>query len=130
MFGKLGDRSAEEAHYRNAVRLNPEYAAAWANLGWVLSRMKRWEEARDVLRHACTFSDASPTARYCLGIAEDNNGDDEAAFAAYGGAGSAYQGLPQRTESTRGRCSMKPIRDRVSAFLRLSRKAQDRRAHR
>lgn len=51
-YAKEGETEAAVAHLREAVRLDPEYSAAWKALGRVLAKDGQTDEALTVYRHA------------------------------------------------------------------------------
>jgi len=55
--------------YRAAIRLKPDYAAAYTNLGFSLSRLERWQEACVAYENAIRLTPDDVDAHYNLGVA-------------------------------------------------------------
>jgi tetratricopeptide (TPR) repeat protein len=55
--------------YRAAVRLKPDYAAAYTNLGFSLSRLEWWQEACFAYENAIRLTPDDVDAHYNLGVA-------------------------------------------------------------
>jgi tetratricopeptide (TPR) repeat protein len=55
--------------YGAAIRLKPDYAAAYTNLGFSLSRLERWQEARLAYENAIRLTPDDVDAHYNLGVA-------------------------------------------------------------
>jgi tetratricopeptide (TPR) repeat protein len=55
--------------YRAAIRLKPDYAAAYTNLGFSLSRLERWQEACSAYENAIRLTPDDVDAHYNLGVA-------------------------------------------------------------
>jgi len=55
--------------YREAVRINPEDASAWNNLGGALYDLKRYNDAIDAYRHALWINPEFAEAWFNLGVA-------------------------------------------------------------
>lgn len=60
---------AAEAHFRDALRIDPELAAAHANLAVVLNNQKKWAEAIPVAREAIRLNPTIELGHYALGYA-------------------------------------------------------------
>ena len=60
---------AAVAAYRVAIRVRPDYAAAYTNRGFALSRLERWDEARLAYEQAVRLAPEDVDARYNLGVA-------------------------------------------------------------
>jgi tetratricopeptide (TPR) repeat protein len=69
--------------YRRVVAIDPSYAAAWNNLGLLLHRMGRYDEAREAYDTAVAQDPACAEAAYNLGSLAEDQGDVEAAIAHY-----------------------------------------------
>ena len=59
--------ASAEAHFREAVRLDPELAAAWAGLGEALDLGGRHDEAREAYRRAAELDPTDPRTPYLHG---------------------------------------------------------------
>jgi tetratricopeptide (TPR) repeat protein len=69
---ELGELRRDEeavAAYRAAIRVRPDYAAAYTNLGFALSRLERWDEARLAYEQAVRLAPDQVDVRYDLGVA-------------------------------------------------------------
>jgi len=69
--------------YRRVVAIDPTYAAAWNNLGLLLHRMGRYDEAREAYDTAVAQDPECAEAAYNLGSLAEDQGDVEAAIAHY-----------------------------------------------
>ena len=69
--------------YRRVVAIDPSYAAAWNNLGLLLHRLGRYDEARGAYATALTASAACAEAAYNLGSLSEDTGDVEEAIRCY-----------------------------------------------
>ena len=69
--------------YRRVVAIDPSYAAAWNNLGLLLHRMGRYDEAREAYDTAVAQDPACAEAAYNLGSLAEDQGDVEAGIAHY-----------------------------------------------
>jgi tetratricopeptide (TPR) repeat protein len=69
--------------YRRVVAIDPSYAAAWNNLGLLLHRMGRYDEAREAYDTAVAQDPQCAEAAYNLGSLAEDQGDVEAAVAHY-----------------------------------------------
>jgi tetratricopeptide (TPR) repeat protein len=69
--------------YRRVVAIDPSYAAAWNNLGLLLHRMGRYDEARQAYDTAVAQDPACAEAAYNLGSLAEDQGDVEAGIAHY-----------------------------------------------
>jgi Flp pilus assembly protein TadD len=66
--------------FHHTVRINPDSASAWLNLGNGLIRERRWNEAREALMRAVQLDPRSPRARANLAVVLVNeNRPEEAA---------------------------------------------------
>jgi tetratricopeptide (TPR) repeat protein len=72
--------------YRRVVAIDPSYAAAWNNLGLLLHRLGRYDEARAAYVTALKESAACAEAAYNLGSLSEDTGDVEEAIRCYGRA--------------------------------------------
>ncbi len=79
---QAGDAGAEAA-YRKAISLDPKFSPAYANLGGLLVKQERCEEALDVLRRAIALDSENIDAYNNLGLASRMLGDLTAAFRYY-----------------------------------------------
>jgi tetratricopeptide (TPR) repeat protein len=69
--------------YRRVVAIDPSYAAAWNNLGLLLHRLGRYDEARTAYTTALKQSAACAEAAYNLGSLSEDTGDVEEAIRCY-----------------------------------------------
>src|SRR5262245_26647923 len=69
--------------YQRVVTLDPTYAAAWNNLGLLLHRMGRYDEARAAYDTAVTEAADCAEAAYNLGSLNEDTGDIEEAIRCY-----------------------------------------------
>jgi tetratricopeptide (TPR) repeat protein len=69
--------------YQRVVSLDPSYAAAWNNLGLLLHRMGRYDEARVAYDTAVAQDPTCAEAAYNLGSLAEDEGDVEAGIAQY-----------------------------------------------
>src|SRR5438128_9713451 len=69
--------------YRRVVAIDPTYAAAWNNLGLLLHRMGRYDEAREAYDTAVAQDAECAEAAYNLGSLAEDQGDVESAIAHY-----------------------------------------------
>ena len=69
--------------YRRVVTIDPSYAAAWNNLGLLLHRMGRYDEAREAYDTAVAQDPECAEAAYNLGSLAEDEGDVEAAITQY-----------------------------------------------
>ena len=72
--------------YRRVVAIDPSYAAAWNNLGLLLHRLGRYDEARAAYSSALRASAACAEAAYNLGSLSEDTGDVDEAIRCYGRA--------------------------------------------
>ena len=61
--------------YRRVVAIDPGYAAAWNNLGLLLHRLGRYDEARSAYAAALAANVACAEAAYNLGSLSEDTGD-------------------------------------------------------
>jgi tetratricopeptide (TPR) repeat protein len=74
--GMLAPTAEEKVeHYRDAVRVNPEYAEAWLELGKTYYAQRDYEQAITALGHIQTSSDVAREANFYLGLAAYAHGD-------------------------------------------------------
>lgn len=79
-FRDGGDFAQAAEHYRKALALKPDNAAALANLGTALSDLNQLAEAADCLRRSLAKAPANAVALYNLAVVRAKQGDfDEAA---------------------------------------------------
>ncbi|HVG78896.1 MAG TPA: tetratricopeptide repeat protein [Patescibacteria group bacterium] len=71
------------AAYRRVVSIDPTYAAAWNNLGLLLHRLGRYDEARDSYVTALEQDERCCEAVYNLGSLAEDRGDLEEAVRCY-----------------------------------------------
>ena len=90
----LGRPQEAETAARLAVRLAPDFSAAWAALGAVLSELDEMEEAVGAFRRALSLSPDSAEARANLANALFAFGDPSGAHAAYLAALALRPGEP------------------------------------
>ncbi|MDR3677759.1 MAG: sulfatase-like hydrolase/transferase [Acidobacteriota bacterium] len=55
-YGELGEREKARAAYKQALALNPSYAAAYLNLALLARKQNQPDEARQQFQKACEFS--------------------------------------------------------------------------
>ena len=67
LYFRTGARSAAETAYREAIRLDPNHAAAHHDLGVVLRAMERFDDAALSLTRAAELDPADPENHYKLG---------------------------------------------------------------
>ena len=68
------------AHFREALRVRPDYWIALENLGNAYRLLKRWDEARTTLGQALAARPQDPEANYNLAMVFAQTGDTERAF--------------------------------------------------
>src|SRR2546425_11013489 len=69
--------------YRRVIAIDPTYAAAWNNLGLLLHRMGRYDEARASYDRALGEVEDCAEAAYNLGSLNEDTGDVEEAIRCY-----------------------------------------------
>src|SRR3989442_710434 len=69
--------------YRRVVAIDPTYAAAWNNLGLLLHRMGRYDEARAAYDRALAEAGDCAEAAYNLGSLNEDTADVDAAIGCY-----------------------------------------------
>jgi cytochrome c-type biogenesis protein CcmH/NrfG len=80
---KQGDYHEGERHLREAIRIKPDYASAYTNLGIVYMMKREREQAMEAYRTAIYHNPKEEIAIRNLGFALANSGDLAAAFAEY-----------------------------------------------
>jgi len=78
-----GRRKDAETHFQKAVKLNPEFAAAWNNLGVVRLTLGKKTEAATAYRKALKIQPNYALAWYNLGVALDRQNHYEESLKAY-----------------------------------------------
>lgn len=78
-----GELAEAEGFYRKALALRPSYAAARGNLGFVLAREDRHQEAREQLQRALELGERSPELYATLAATEVELGDPREAVLHY-----------------------------------------------
>jgi len=68
----LSDWASAEAHFREAVRLKPDYADAWDKLGQALFNQEKVFDAVTALKHAVLIDPRMTEAWYDLGFSLEN----------------------------------------------------------
>jgi len=68
-FDRLGRHAEALVEYAEAVRLKPDYAAAYTNMGVVFAELERWDDAVGAYRQAIHHRPAYADAYYNLGVA-------------------------------------------------------------
>ncbi len=68
---KRHDLKRAEDYYRKALKIDPEYSPAWNNLGYVLMKQGRCEEARSALFTALKLSPEDELARENLELLKE-----------------------------------------------------------
>ena len=79
---QLGNEEAE-ACYRKAIALEPRFAPAYTNLGALLVKQDRYQEAHDLLQSAIALDPENIDAYNNLGLAHRKLGNLSEAFSAY-----------------------------------------------
>lgn len=74
VFLSKGELAEAADCYRKAISLNPRYADAHLNLGFVLSEQKLYDEAEDSLRQAIQINPRMADAYYILGTLAEKRG--------------------------------------------------------
>ena len=69
---RLSDWASAEAHFREAVRLKPDYADAWDKLGQALFNQEKVFDAVTALKHAVLIDPRMTEAWYDLGFSLEN----------------------------------------------------------
>ena len=82
-YGNLGRYDDEIAAYREALRINPEYADAWYNLGLAYRALDRYDDAIAAYREALRINREDAKAWYNLGVTYGVLGRYDDATAAY-----------------------------------------------
>ena len=77
-----GHMSDAAGYFQKALALSPDHLIALDNLGNAYRELKRWDDARTVLRHAVTVDPEDPEANYNLGMVYAQT-DDAARAAEY-----------------------------------------------
>ncbi|MEY2632508.1 MAG: hypothetical protein RIR00_1162 [Pseudomonadota bacterium] len=78
-----GDRAAAEAHWREALALQPEFSDAWGNLAILLRESGRLDQAADCYRKALQRQPGNPEFHYNHGILLRDQDQPAQAEAAY-----------------------------------------------
>jgi tetratricopeptide (TPR) repeat protein len=78
---QTGQAREAESAYRSALKADPDHAGALANLGSLLARQKRLEEAIPILRRALSSDPSMVEARVSLGAALSISGRNDDAIA-------------------------------------------------
>jgi len=81
-----GTFDTAEAAYRRAIELDPTLANAFTNLGNLMVRRERIEEARKLYQHALALDPEQPEAHYNAGFLAFDCGDIPAAVESFGRA--------------------------------------------
>ena len=89
-FDRASEWDADPAHWQDAidaymrvVSIDPTYAAAWNNLGLLLHRMGRYDEAGQAYLCALEQDSSCAEAAYNLGSLDEDRGDIEQAITYY-----------------------------------------------
>ena len=86
---QTGDVVAAEAHYRQALALQPQDRGTLVNLGFVLKEQRRWAEARVFLQRAIALQPDDPDgfeAHYLFGLVAEEEGNLPDAVIGFGKA--------------------------------------------
>ena len=98
-----GDSKTAIAHFKAAIRLKKDYAAAFNNLGSVLRRMPgRLDEAIACFKEALTWQPGYAEARNNLGVGYEDKGDLEGAAAQFQEALSIRKDVCDGPQQSRG----------------------------
>jgi len=81
-----GDLAKAKASYQQAIALNPDYAKAHSNLGYVLKEQENYGEAERCLKTALSIDPAIADAHYMLGTISQIQGKQEDAIQQFGKA--------------------------------------------
>jgi tetratricopeptide (TPR) repeat protein len=74
-----GDPSAAKTAYRRAIELDPDFTAAYANLGMLLYDAHNWQSAVQYFRQGLQINPLSAELNYDLSLALTKTGDDSGA---------------------------------------------------
>lgn len=80
---EAGDVKAAQAAYERAVEIEPDYCAAWINLGRLLHQRHDEKKAEIVYRRAMQECGADPVLMFNLGVLLEDLGKTEDAIEAY-----------------------------------------------
>lgn len=108
-----GDLTKAAEAYRQALRHNPRLIEAANNLGHILTRQRRYDEAKSVYKQALRHAPDSPALYRNLGIVCEKNGQVEEAVGYY----ETYLQLSPAPDE--------PIRTMVKNIRRAAREAAD-----
>jgi tetratricopeptide (TPR) repeat protein len=86
LHAELGEPERAEEGFRDATRLEPNFARAWYNLGLLLAGQERLDDAAAHLAKAADAEPRNPDYPFALATVEIRRGDREAARAAAGRA--------------------------------------------
>jgi len=82
-YGNLGRYQDEIESYKQAIRINPDYAEAHGALGIAYGSLGRYEDAVESLKQAIRINPDLAEAHYSLGLAYDELGRYENAVESY-----------------------------------------------
>ncbi len=74
LYGKTGQPSKAEEHFRAAVRLNPNFADSYYNYGVLLFNERRYAEAEEMFRKAVEVNPYHSQALHNLGVMRERQG--------------------------------------------------------
>jgi tetratricopeptide (TPR) repeat protein len=63
---KKGELNRAADSFNQALKLRPEYGAAWSNRGWIFAEQNKWREARQDFEQALTLDPNDDGALYGL----------------------------------------------------------------
>ncbi len=118
---KLGDRQGAIDAFQAALRLAPDDAATWDNLGVALQHAERWSEAEAAHRRALEHAPRRASAHYHLGLCRAAQGDRHGAHAAYR---TALEHDPDHLGALNNLAQLQLERDPESALPLLRRAAE------
>lgn len=75
----LGNLDGAIGAFRDAVRIDPDYARSWYNLGLALQQQRRWPEALEALKKAEKLQPTSPDYSYAISTVLLNIGQTQEA---------------------------------------------------
>jgi tetratricopeptide (TPR) repeat protein len=101
VYSRMGDPEKEEADYRSALRLEPDYDRAHNNMGVLLYEKEQWAEACEHLARACELNPRLFSARQFLAKTLYKMGAVEEALQILREAAVDFAEPPERPERRR-----------------------------